>query len=166
MGEFIRRFTLPDDTTTGKSYYAPKKKQAVNLFKEGNTKKKRSIPEDEGQSFADILSIFDNKSLDLRKIMEWPVTNKPWSICKEENKSRANHKSLFRNHLELLSSIPPTTTLPRGIHVSVVDAMQVVRLIPVSDLESRTFKYWGIHDLNHLNLLPGAEIYVVFDEYQ
>ena len=48
-------------------------------------RKKRSIPEDEGQSFADILSIFDNKSLDLRKITEWLVTSKPWSICKEEN---------------------------------------------------------------------------------
>ena len=77
-------------------------------------KKKRSIPEDEGQSFADI---------HLSKIMEWPVTSKPWSICKEENKSRANQISLFRNHLELFSSIPPTTTLPQGIHISVVDAI-------------------------------------------
>ena len=39
------------------------------MFKGGNTKKKRSIPEDESQSFADVLSMFDNKSLDLRKIM-------------------------------------------------------------------------------------------------
>ena len=55
----------------------------VNLFKKGNTKEKRSIPEDEGQLFADILSTFDSKSLDLRKIMEWSVTLKPWSIFKE-----------------------------------------------------------------------------------
>ena len=64
MSEFTGRFALPEDTTTGKSYYAPIKKQAVNLSKEGNMKKTRSIPKDEGQSFADILSIFDNKSLD------------------------------------------------------------------------------------------------------
>ena len=76
MSEFIGRITLPEDTTTGKSYYAPIKKQAVNLFKEGNTKKKCSIPEDEGQSFANILSIFDKKSLDLHNIMKWPVTRK------------------------------------------------------------------------------------------
>ena len=70
----------------------------VNLFKKGNTKEKRSIPEDEGQLFADILSTFDSKSFDLRKIMEWSVTLKPWSIFKEENKGRTNQKSPFRNH--------------------------------------------------------------------
>ena len=69
------------------SYYAPIKKQVVKLFKEGNAKKKHSIPEDKGQSFADILSIFDNKNLDLRKIMEWSVTSKPWS------KSRTNQRT-------------------------------------------------------------------------
>ena len=111
MSGFIVRFTLPEDTTTGKSYYAPIKKKTVNLFKEGNTTKKRYILDDEGQSFADVLSIFDNKSLDLRKITEWLVTSKPCSICREENKSRRNQKSLFRNHLELLSPIPTTTTL-------------------------------------------------------
>ena len=66
MSEFIGRFTLPEDTIAGKSHYAPIKKQAVNLFKEGNTKKKSSIPEDEDQLFAEILSICDNKNLDLR----------------------------------------------------------------------------------------------------
>ena len=55
---------------------------------------------------------------------------------------------------------------PQGIHVSTVDAMGVVRLIPVSDLRSPTFKYWAINVLNRLNLLPGAEIHVVFDDYQ
>ena len=166
VSEFIGRFTLPDDATKWKSYYAPIKKQAVNLFKENNTKKKRSIPEDEDQSFVDMLSIFDSKCLDLRKIIEWPVTGKPWSISKEENKSKTNQKSLFRNHLELLPPIPPTMTLTQGIHVSVVDAMRVVRLISVSYLKPRAFKYWAINVLNHLNLLPGAEIHVLFDDYQ
>ena len=72
---------------------------------------------------------------------------------------------LFRNHFELLSLIPPTTTLPQSIHVSVVDAMRVVRLIPVSNLKPRTFKYWAINVLNHLNLLPGAEIHVVHETH-
>ena len=94
--------------------------------------------------------------------MECPVTSKPSSICKEENKSRANQKSLYRNHLGLLSPVPLTTTLPQGIHVSVVDA----RLMPASHLKSRTFKHWAINVLNNLNLLPGAEIHVVFDDYQ
>ena len=57
----------------------------VNLFKEGNAKEKCSISEDERQSSAGIFSIFDNKNLDLRKIIEWPLTSKPLSIFKEEN---------------------------------------------------------------------------------
>ena len=68
--------------------------------------------------------------------------------------------------MELFSPIPLTATLPQGIHVSVIDAMRVVRLIPVSDLKSRTFKYWAIYVLNHLNLLRGTEIHVVFHDYQ
>ena len=34
------------------------------------------------------------------------------------------------------------------------------------DLKPCTFKYWTINVLNHLNLLPGAEIHVAFDNYQ
>ena len=99
IGEFIGRFTLLEDTATN-TYYTSIKKQAVNLFKEDNTKIKCSVPKDQGQSFADILSIFDNKSLDLYKIMEWRVPSKLRSIYKKENKSTENKKSLFRNHLE------------------------------------------------------------------
>lgn len=66
--------------------------------------------------------------------------------------------------MELLSPIPPTTNLPEGIHASVADATRVVRR--VSDLKSRIFKYWAIIVFNHLNWLPGAAIYIVFDDYQ
>ena len=38
--------------------------------------------------------------------------------------------------------------------------------MPVSDLKSRTFKYWTVDVLIHLNLLPGAKIHVVFYDYQ
>ena len=95
MSEFISRFALHGDKTKRMSYYDPIKKQAVNLFKEDNGKKNPSILDDVGQSFAVILSIFDNKSLDLLKVVEWLVTSKPCSICKEENKSKTNQKSLF-----------------------------------------------------------------------
>ena len=56
--------------------------------------------------------------------------------------------------------------LPQCIHVSVVDAMQVVRLILESDLKPHTFKYCVINVFSHLNLLPGAEIHVVLENYQ
>ena len=56
--------------------------------------------------------------------------------------------------------------LPQCIPVSVVDAMQVVRLILESDLKPHTFKYCVINVFSHLNLLPGAEIHVVLENYQ
>ena len=118
MSKFIRRFTLLEDAITGRKVLLCSNKKR-RQYKEIIC----SIPEDEGKLFADILSIFDRKSLYLCKIMAWSVTSKLWSICKKENKSRTNQKSLLRNHLELLSTIPPTT-LPQGIQVSVVDAMQ------------------------------------------
>ena len=38
--------------------------------------------------------------------------------------------------------------------------------MPVPDLKPRAFKYWVINVLNHLNLLPGAQIHVAFQDYQ
>ena len=78
----------------------------------------------------------------ITKVLIWLDISKRWSISKEVKKSRTNQKVLVRNHLELLLlPIPPTTTLPQGMHVSVVDTMRVVMLIPVSELKSRTFKF-------------------------
>lgn len=39
-------------------------------------------------------------------------------------------------------------------------------VMPVPDLKPRAFKYWVINVLNHLNLLPGAQIHVAFHDYQ
>ena len=36
----------------------------------------------------------------------------------------------------------------------------------MSHLRPRSLNYWAINVLNHLNLLPVAEIHVLFDDYQ
>ena len=95
----------------------------------------------------------------------------PWSIYKEESKSRSNEKSFFQNHLKLLSPISSITVLPQGIHVSVVDALRVVRLIFVLVLsyfprKTSYFQYLATNVLNYLYLLPGAEVHVVLEDYQ
>lgn len=77
MSQFIGIFTLPKDTTKGKSYFDLTQKQAVNLFKESITKKKPFIPEDENHSLADILSIF-NKKISVRQIRN-PFSEIIWS---------------------------------------------------------------------------------------
>ena len=72
--EFIGRITEDDPKL---SYYDPIKKQEIKLFEKKKQKKKPSIPEDEGQSFCEILATFDQKKLNLRKIVEYCVTSRP-----------------------------------------------------------------------------------------
>ena len=61
--EFLKRITTAE---VKKSYYEPIKRNKFKLIKEKTSKKKFSIPEDESQSFADLLLKYDNEKLDLR----------------------------------------------------------------------------------------------------
>ena len=57
MDMFIKRFTTSEDDINNEklSYYDPIKKQPMKLFNETVIKTKHTIPEDEDQSFAEIL---------------------------------------------------------------------------------------------------------------
>ena len=78
--EFVDRITKRDAKFT---YYDPIKKQEIKLFEKKKQQKKHSIPEDEGQSFGEILASFDQKKLNLRKIAEYCITSRPWMIVNE-----------------------------------------------------------------------------------
>ena len=160
---------LSVESSTGKSplsYHDPIKKQLVIAFENLELRKKRpSIPEDEGKSFAALLAEYDSKKLDLRKIMHWPITSKPWSLCNEKCDSRGSSKSLFRNNLQLLSPKQATAIPPADIKCCVVDAIRIVRIIPINDLNPPTFKSWADRLACHLGTLPGSTIHVVFDDY-
>ena len=75
------------------------KKQVCTFDKITDQTIKVSITEDEGRSFATILAEYDEKRLDLRYAMDWPITSKPWSICNEQGEIRTTAKSFFRNSL-------------------------------------------------------------------
>ena len=85
---------------------------------------KVTIAEDENESFGETFACFNNQTLNLCQIMNWPVTNKPYSICSEDDK--ANTKSLFRNKLQSLCPVAPTNFAPKCVSASVVDAMSAV----------------------------------------
>jgi len=164
-------FTTQDTSSTpekGRSKYTdPIKWQEVISF----DKLKRKIPkvsvvEDEGKSFAAILTEYDRKQLNLRSIMEWPITSKPWAICNEQGTSRASSKSLFRNNLQKLSPQPAMSKPPEDIECCVVDAMRVVRIIPITGLEPQTFFSWAVRIVNYLKSLPGNTLHLVFDDYR
>ena len=160
--EFMRRFTTDSATET---YYDPIKRQDLKLFKKVKQKKRPTIAEDESQSLTEILILYDQKKLNLKHFMSWCLFNRPWMFVKEDETSRESRKSVFRNHLQSLSPNPPSSVEPRGIGISIVDAMRVVRLIPISGLQIRTFRCWAERIARYLLAIPGKEIHVLFDNY-
>ena len=86
-------------------------------------KKKHSITEYKKESFGSILSVFESQKLNLKYIMNWPVTTKPWAIWKAPGKTKADLKSLFCNSLLTLCPSQPATFQPQPIKCCVVDGM-------------------------------------------
>jgi hypothetical protein len=91
------------------TYYDPIKRQPVHTFGTiGKQNKKMSIKVDEGESYASILADFDKKELDMRVIMDWPITSRPSAISNEQGGSRPSSKSLFRNNIQVMSDVSCT----------------------------------------------------------
>ena len=102
LQEFISRFTTENSKL---KYNDHIKRQKVYRFEMPQRKDtNRSITEDEKESFGSILAIFESQKLNLKYIMNWPVTTKPWAICNAPGKRKSNSKSLFRNSLLVLCS--------------------------------------------------------------
>ena len=107
--EFCSRFTRVNSLVTTKwTYYDSISKQPCKsqnflsrksrLFvSKKSAKKKLVIPTDEGQSFAETLSEFTGKTLELKLVMHGRVTKKPWSIVNEKDKAWSKAKSIFRS---------------------------------------------------------------------
>ena len=166
MKNFISRFTNMEEGAERKeTYYDSIKKQKVISFEAKKTNKTVTISQDENKSFGEILSRFEGKKLNLRMIMDWPVTSKPYAIAAEDGKKRSNAKSLLRNHLQLLCPEKPSSEPAPTIHSSAVDAMRVVRLIPINDANPPTFLTWAKRVFNYIESLPGQVVHVVFDNY-
>ena len=98
-------------------------------------KKSLSTAEDDNESYGEILSRFTNKKLDLRMIMNWSVTSKLYSMRDENEKTRSNHKSDFRNKSQLMSPLKPTNKPLTDVKVCAVDEMRVLRLIPITIIQ-------------------------------
>ena len=160
--EFIQQFTKNDSKL---KYYDPIKRNQLKFFEKETKKKKHSIPEDEGQSFTEILATFHQKHLNLRKIMDYYVTSKPWSIVNEYEKSRGNNKSIFRNYLQSVSPAPKVQKPPDNISSLIVDAMTVVRLISIAGLKPRIFKSWADRIISYLSAILGKNLHIILDNY-
>ena len=119
------------------------KKQKVYPFTNQQEKKKKhqTILEDKYESLGNAVAQFDEKRLD------W----KHGAIYSQVNQNRSGSKSLLRNNLQLISHVSCTTTVPPGVSCSIVDAMHVVTMIPITNLTPPTFLGWAkqLYTLKH-----------------
>ena len=160
--EFIGRFTRSDSK---KSYYDEIKRQEMKLFKAPKQEKKRTIADNENQSLTEILVMYDEKKLNLKYFMNWCLFDRPWMFIKEDETSRENRKSVFRNHIQSMSPIEPTSDIPPNIKTVIVDAMRIVQMVSVAGLAKRTFRCWTERFVKQLSPLPGENLHVLFDNY-
>ena len=112
------------------------------------------------------LSVFEGLRLDLKYLMNWCVTSRPWMICKEYGESRNPNKSLFRNNLLRNNPKVAAKKVPNDISSCVVDGGRLIRIIGISDLTEKTFLSWAKNVCNYLRSLPGNTVHVVFDNYE
>ena len=92
MKQFEVRFKIQDSAEMSKkSYYDTIPRQKVITFQSTKPKKKL-MDEDKTKSFAEILSCFDENKLNLKFIMNFAVTSKPYAICGDDGETRANPK--------------------------------------------------------------------------
>ena len=66
-------------------------------------------------------------------IMDCPATSKPYAIAAEDGKVRANSKSLFRNYLQCLYQVKPSSDPSTAIQTFIVDAMRAVRMSSIKN---------------------------------
>ena len=164
---FFSRISTLGEAIVDEKYRDPVKMQPLETFAKKTTKEKTiSISEDEGLSFGEILSRYDQNFLDVLFLCKYPVTSRPWAICSEKEKSRVVSKSPFRNNLQKLSPIESVSDREApGIHTYVVDAMKVVRATPISKLKPPTYLSWTKRLMSYIMKLKGEVIHIVFDRY-
>ena len=94
-------------------------------------------------------------------IMDWPVTSKPYAIAAEDGKVRSTLKSLFRNYLQCLCQVKPSSDPSTAIQKSIVDAMRVVRMISIKMLIHQSF-FPGQKMFFHISMAFPETTYISF----
>ena len=97
--------------------------------------------------------------------MDWPVTSKPYAIAAEYDKVRSNTKNLFRNYLQCLYQVKPSSDPSTAVQMSIADAMRVVRMISIKNANPPIFLSWAKNVFSYIHGLPGGNLHIVFDDY-
>ena len=95
------------------------------------------------------------EKLDLRNLLNYCLTPRPWALVNEEDKRRQNHH-------QGMCPMPKTTIYK----TTIVDAMRFVRGTPVTELPKRgTFRMLTTRLMNRFKSLSGNVLHIIFDNY-
>ena len=97
--------------------------------------------------------------------MDWPVTTRPYEIAAKDGKARSNSKSLFRNYLHCLYQAKPSSDPYRAIQASIVDAMRVVRIISIKNVNPPINLSRAKNVFSYIHGFCGDNLYIAFDNY-
>ena len=97
--------------------------------------------------------------------MDWPLTSKPYAIAAEDGKVRSNLKNLFRNYLQCLCQVKPSSDPSTAIQTSIVDVMRVVRMISIKNTNPPIFLSRAKNVFSYIHGLPGDNLNIAFDNY-
>ena len=97
--------------------------------------------------------------------MDWPVTTRPYEIAAKDGKARSNSKSLFRNYLHCLYQVKPSSDPYTAIQTSIVDAMRVVRIISVKNVNPPIIPSRAKNVFSYIHVLCRDNLHIVFDNY-
>ena len=143
LKRIVKRKGQEEGGEEGPTYYDKITREKIISFTTRKSKKEMTTLEDENVSFGEILSRYEGKRLNLRQVVEWPITSKPYAIAAEDGKAMSKSKSVLRNYLEGLSPEKPSQNPDPDMDTSIVDMMRVIRLISISDMKPSTFLSWG-----------------------
>ena len=63
------------------------------------------------------------------------------------------------------STVRPSNNVSADIEILIVDAMRVIKRVPVKKLKPRTFRRWVNDVFKYTKHLPGNIVHLVFDKY-
>ena len=87
------------------------------------------------------------------------------AIGVEDRKLRSNSRPFFSNKLRLIYRTKPSSSPTKNKTANAVDAVRIMRVIPIKDLYPAKFTVRVKKILSYIEGLTGKTLHLVFDNY-
>jgi len=164
--EAFMRFTLKLES--GEGFYEPIKRLKLKTFADlqkvttVKTRDKEVVLKADNRLFGKMILISENRKLDMRDVLSYPLGPKPWSLANGDGTLKKTDKARLGNHIEKeAAKVDP----PSDRTATIIDGMGLVQKM---NGDNHTFAEMSQRILNYvLNEGKGSSrIDVVFDTYK